>query len=76
MPQYIDMSTRKKYGNNFELVRNREEDYRIRQVDKPSVVDYEPEQTDINLSIFERLKSSQPAVAWQLGQIAGWDLEP
>ena len=69
------MGIAKKYGNNFELIRDREEDYRIRICDK-GVGSYDHTmERNINVSLFERLKVKQPAVAWQLGLLAGWEME-
>ena len=68
------MGRAKKYGNNFEIIRQREENYLIRIADSGTGVDvddYQEQRMD-NFSIAERLKASQLAVYAQLGAMAGW----
>ena len=72
----VSMGISKKYGNNFELVREREEDYRIRMCDNPKSNTLDYQNREINTSLFERLKVKQPAIAWRLGLMAGWEMRP
>ena len=68
------MSYAKKYGNNFEIIRDRQEDILIERIDKQVESHYNKER-NINVSMFEALKIKQPAIAWQLGLLAGWEME-
>ena len=69
------MSYAKKYGNNFEIIRDRQEDILIERIDKQVESHYNKGERVINVSMFEALKIKQPAIAWQLGLLAGWEME-